>query len=216
MAALVVIGCLVVWKMDYLMGKTLELALENATGSPAKIGAFRLHFQDNSLEIRDLMLFDPPGFREEPWLHFSEIYLATQPPSPGDTNPLRWREIRLNLAELALVVNRQGKTNLTELVQRSSGKEISAESLTNWVSAGAFGGVDRLVLSVGKLEYLDLRNPSASQELRFGMTNRVFSNLTKPEDFQPIAMELLMRAVAGVLTRPNDSALPQLLRQMTR
>lgn len=203
----------VIWKMDYLMGRALTVALSQQTGARVELGEFHLHMQDSSLEIRDLKLFDPPGYRDTPWFDLPELFLAVQK-NPSNTNgSVRWREIRVNLADLALVVNQKGKTNLLELGERATGSSFDPSSLTNWSSNATFGGIDRLVLSLGKLEYVDLRNSSANQEIRFGMTNRVYTNLNTVADLQPIAMEVIVRGVSGMVSKSSDGGMLQLLRQ---
>lgn len=220
LALLMVVLVLLIWKFDFFLGKLLVVALEQEIGAPVELGAFHIHLRENAVEIRDLKLYDPPGFREEPWLRIPEFYLAVSPTpssSPLSTNgTVHWREVRLNLSELAMVVNSKGQTNVMELGRRTKEASIDAASVTNWESTLKFGGLDRLVLSVGKLEFIDLRNPAASQEVRFGLTNRVYTNLNSVADFQPIGVELMVRGVAGLLSRPSEGGLSQLLRQLTR
>ena len=210
---IMILIAVVIWKMDYLMGRAITVALSEQTGARVELGEFHLHIQDSSVEIRDLRLFDPPGYRDTPWLDLPELFLAVQKNSTSTNEGVRWREIRVNLAELALVVNKEGKTNLVDIGERATGSGFDPASLTNWSSNVQFGGIDRLVLSLGKLEYVDLRNASANQEIRFGMTNRVYTNLNTPADLQPVAMEVIVRGVSGMVSKSSDGGMLQLLRQ---
>lgn len=210
---IVVLISVVIWKMDYLMGRALTVALAQQTGARVELGEFHLHMQDSSVEIRDLKLFDPPGYRDTPWFDLPELFLAVQKTPTATNGAVRWREIRVNLADLALVVNKEGRTNLVDIGERATGPGFDPSSLTNLSSNLQFGGIDRLVLSLGKLEYVDLRNASANQEIRFGMTNRVYTNLNTTADLQPIAMEVIVRGVSGMVSKSSDGGMLQLLRQ---
>ena len=65
---IMILIAVVIWKMDYLMGRAITVALSEQTGARVELGEFHLHIQDSSVEIRDLRLFDPPGYRDTPWL----------------------------------------------------------------------------------------------------------------------------------------------------
>ncbi len=215
-ALLLIMVVVAIWKFDVLVGRLLVVTLEQEIGAPVELGAFHLRLSENAIEIRDLKLYDPPGFRDQPWLHIPELYVAASP-GPSETNgSIHWREVRLNLSELAVVVNPKGQTNVMALGKRTADPSLDPASMTNWASRLKFGGLDRLVLSVGKLEYIDLRNPAASQEVLFGLTNRVYTNLNTVADFQPVGVELMVRGVAGLLARPSEGGISQLIRQLTR
>ncbi len=216
LALLLIAIVVLVWKFDFFVGKLLVVALEKELGAPVEMGAFHLRLSENAVEVRDLKLYDPPGFRDQPWLQIPELYLAASSTAAASNGAVHWREVRLNLSELALVVNQKGQTNVLELGKRTRNSSVDTSSMTNWESALKFGGLDRLVLSVGQLEFIDLRNAAASQEIRFGLTNRVYTNLNSVADFQPVGVELMVRGVAGLLARPSEGGLSQLLRQLTR
>lgn len=230
LVALVMVGIgLVIWKFDFLMQTAICSALSRGLGAPVEMDGFHLSPANSSVQWVGVRLYNPPGFGPGPWLSIPELYLQAQAGSPS-SNPFssntisiptnvaaaHWREIRLNLAELAIVVNEQGQTNVTELMNSLSQRRSDVGSVTNLLSDFRFGGIDRLVLSLGRLRYVDLRNPTSTQELVFGLTNRVYTNLVSIDDFQPIAGEIVMRGALGLLARPSGSPLPQLLQRWTR
>ena len=71
-------------------------------------------------------------------------------------------------------------------------------------------------LSLGKLRYTDLRDPSLNAEHAFNVENEVIENIKTEEELQAHVLRLLLRAVLQEMLNPTDKAksnwLPSLLK----
>lgn len=174
---------------NWLARTALTAVIQQRTGWQTSLGAVDLGLRDGSLRISNLKILNPPRFGGGPFLDLPELYLAYNPEAAA-TNALQFREIRLNLAELQIVVDAAGKTNLNEL-QKSLGDLDSAEAQTR---AGAlrFTGIDTLVLTVGRVKFRDLRPDGVSREFSAGLRNETLHQVRSWVDLVPLGVKLFL------------------------
>jgi hypothetical protein len=174
---------------NWLAKTALTAAIRQRTGWETSLGAVELGMRDGSLRISNLKIFNPPRFGGGPFLDLPELYLAYNAEAAA-TNALQFREIRLHLAEVQIVVDATGKTNLTEL-QKSLGDLDSAEAQTR---AGSlrFTGIDTLVLTVGRVSFRDLRPGGVSREFSAGLRNETLHQVRSWVDIVPLGVKLFL------------------------
>ena len=169
----------------------LEKWLQQRTGWKTSVGAVTLGLGDGSLRIQDLRIRNPEPFGGGLFLDLPELYVAYDP-AAAVTNTLRLREVRLHLSEVQVVVDARGRTNVAEL-QSALGSLDSASSATRAGSA-RFGGIDTLVLTVGKVVYRDLRPGGGTRIFSAGLKNETLRQVNGWIDLFPIAMKLFFSA----------------------
>jgi len=197
MLGLVVIG---IANVDRLARIVLISALQRQTGSGVRLDAVDLGFRDASFRLSGLVISNPPQFSARPLLSIPELYLAYHPEAAA-SNEVRFREVRLNLDELNLEVDAQGRTNVMELAssaarQRglgSGGNDPDPGAITNLLRGMQFAGVDRLTLSLGRLTYSDQRDARRDLALSLGITNRTLENVTNVVQLLPLALEIALK-----------------------
>ncbi|MBN8247781.1 MAG: hypothetical protein J0L84_10100 [Verrucomicrobia bacterium] len=195
---LVLIG---VANVDRLARGVLVSTLHRQTGAGVRLDAVRLGFRDASFSLSGLVLSNPPQFSARPLLSIPELYMAYHPESAA-SNAVRFREVRLHLAELNLEVDARGRTNVTELAATAAAKrgadgggETGADpgALTNWLQGMTFEGIDRLTLSLGRISYSDQRDPRRDRTILLGITNRTVENVTNWVQLLPLALEIAFK-----------------------
>jgi hypothetical protein len=103
---------------------------------------------------------------------------------------LRITLLRLDLAELTVVRNDSGKTNIASF----AASPAPAAMTTNTVQ---FMGVDVMNLSVGKARFIDLRNGRNNLEFKVNLQDQVFRNVKTTGDLYGVLILLWLRSGRG-------------------
>jgi hypothetical protein len=109
--------------------------------------------------------------------------------------------MRFNLAEIDVVKNEAGLTNIVNLTARSSSKAPprgGAKRLSDF----EFTGIDTLNLSLGKLRYVDLKNPRNSRELVLNVRDRVLKNVKSESDLYGLLILIWLRKGGSLAGAP--------------
>ncbi len=188
---------------DAIVKAIVERQVRQHTGMDVKIGQLNLSVISPVIRIRDFKLYNPPEFGGVPFLDVPELHIEF------DRSDLFYRELhitllRLRVAELDVVRNESGRTNLVLF----SGKAAAAKPKR--ASDFQFKGVDVLNLSLGKLRFIDLKDPSASRELRLDVDNRIMKNVKTPADFTGLLLWLWLRNGGSLSGEPLVSP-PQIV-----
>lgn len=185
-----------VLSFDWSLKKAVVGAVQGKTGLPFTIGKLRLGLLDGTLHVQDLKLGNPPEFGPLPLLSIPEIYFAYDLEA-AKTNGLAFREVRLNFDQVSMVVDAQGRTNLTEIAARldKAGLSQSRPLPTNMLNGMTFAGIGKLQISLGQVNLADLRTTNPPQAIVIGLTNQVFTNVTDLTPLAPLVFKVLARTM---------------------
>ena len=164
--------------------------VKSSTGLKANIGKFDLDVGRSQLAISNFQIFNSPSFGDSLMLDIPEIYLAVESQDAA-SGKIRFKEIRFTMQELHVVQNTNGVTNF-ELLQKTL-ETNSANKGHAHVKTIEFGGVDKIVVNLGKVKFTDLGNSANNIEINLGVTNAVAQNLKSEEEMQNWATALLLR-----------------------
>jgi len=105
--------------------------------------------------VLDFKLYNPPEFGGSTFIDIPE--LRVQYDLQGlRSKKVRLNLVRLNLGELHIVQNKDGKTNLRALQERQKQKP----SPTSREPKLQFEGIDTLMLAIGRLKFTSEKNPA--------------------------------------------------------
>jgi len=93
------------------------------------------------------------------------------------------------------VRNEAGQTNLISLASQADARQ--ADKTRNRASDFEFAGIDVLNLSLGKVRFLDLKNPRQNSELNMDVRNRVFRNVNSEGDVFGVLLMLWLRGASN-------------------
>lgn len=177
-----------VLSFDWLVTRTMAVALGGVTGGRVELGRVELGFRQGTFHLERLRLFNPPEFGGGILLDLPELFLAYAPAAAA-TNGLHFKEVRLNLAELGLVVDARGRTNIVAL-----GRSLAqlSPSSTNGFSRANFTGIDLLTVSLGQVSLIDQRPPIRTNLIRLGLHQEVLRNIRTEADLAPLVFKLLL------------------------
>jgi hypothetical protein len=118
--------------------------------------------------------------------------------------------LRLDVAELSLVVDKQGRMNFDTLKKKSKepGRHKSA------VEKLKFTSIDVLNVTLGKFHLANLAS-GRGQEMEFGIKNQILRNVKTGADLSPLGLATLSRGKA-TSSAGEDMDLNQVLESLLK
>jgi len=123
-------------------------------------------------------------------LDLPELYLEADP-SSATTDAVRFKKARIHLAEVSIVVDAQGRTNIHSL-GRTLEELQKREKEKGSGTTARFGGIDELTVSLGKLTSIDLRPPARTNTIVLGLRDEKLQNVRTVADLTPILFKLVL------------------------
>jgi uncharacterized protein involved in outer membrane biogenesis len=203
--------------LDTIVKQFVQSRLRAETGMEVKIGKMDIGLATPTIAIEDFKIYNPPDFGGSLFLSIPEIYVDYDWDAMR-AGKLHLRLVRINLAEIDIVQDKQGRLNI-ESIQAQS--KAAAEADRKKTSVPVFTGLDTLNVTLQKMRMWNLAAPERATEVRFGITNEVFTNLNTEEDLQRMAVLLAARSTASAAPSANGpidmlKLLQQLLRPDTK
>lgn len=196
-----VIGLILV--KDSIMRSLAEARLRQDLGMEVRIGKMEVALFSPSITLENVRVFNPPEFGGSPFLILPELHLEYDRAALGQGR-VRLDLLRLDLAELNLVRNAAGKTNLASFATTLPGLgTLSLLSGKQQAASARFGGIQTLNLSIGRLTFTDLRPPALTREVRVDLRNEVATNLQTELDVIGVVARSLVRRGITIMEFPS-------------
>ena len=187
---------------DVLAKSLTERNLRDGTGMDAQIARMEIGLATPTMNMEGLKIYNPAGFGGGTMLDLPELRLEYDLDAAGK-GKVRLKTLRLHLAELHIVKDKNGVSNLDllekqskERQRRSKEKDASREDI--------FDGIDTLYLTFDQLKITDLADARKNQVLNIGMKDVVMQNMKTEEDIQGRFLWALLPVLAtNVTVREN-------------
>jgi len=191
---------------DHLLKELLAAHIQRETGLETRVGRFELGLLSPTLTIEELRIYNPAEFGGSVFLRVAECHIEYDPAALL-TRRIHLRLFRLNLAEATVVEHSAGRSNLESIGERLHRKKAADRG-----PEFAFGGLDMLNLTLGRLHRVTLANPSRVQTINLGVQNEIYTNLRTSSDVFLALGQLALRVGLSQLTnqfpiRPDVSGL---------
>ena len=197
-AVALVVVAIVVLLLSYnsILRVVIEHNIRAQTGMDAEIGSVNFALTAPTIHIQNFKLYNSRDFGGTPFLDIPEIYVEY------DYAALAKKEIhvtlmRFNLGELDIVKNQAGQTNIFSLgVKLPSKKSGGGQPKINFKKQTGydFTGIDVLNVAVGKLKYIDLKDPQNNREQEIGLDNCVMKDVKNTTDLNGLAVLVALRS----------------------
>ncbi len=189
-AVTLIVGLLL--SKDAIAKAAAEQQIRAQTGMDVKIGRFSIGLLSPVVTIENFKLYNTPEFGGTPFLDIPELHIEF------DRGALAQRKLhitllRLNLAELTVVRSDAGRTNIISPAKQRA----PIASGTKPAEAIEFTGVDVANLSLGKVQFIDLKNLRNNRELNAHLQNQVFRNVKTTGDLYGVLILLWLRSGGG-------------------
>jgi uncharacterized protein involved in outer membrane biogenesis len=184
LVVLAVIGALLL--KDTIAKSLAEKNLRDGTGMDAKIAKLEVGLMTPTVNLESLKLYNTAEFGGGTFVEMPELRVEYVPREIRE-GKLHFKTVRLHIAEVNVVKNKNGKTNI-DILQGEANKKSGGTNTNRGgkkktdVPGVDFGGIDTLYLTVGKIKYTDLGDPRNNQEIQIGLKDEVGHNLKTEAD----------------------------------
>jgi uncharacterized protein involved in outer membrane biogenesis len=177
----VVLIVVLVLSLDPILRVVAERQVRSETGMDVKIGKFSVSLLSPVVTIRDFKLYNTAEFGGSVFIDIPELHVEYDREALA-RQQLHIKLMRFNLAELSVVRNEAGRTNIVEFMKRPSAKSASRGGGFKQLGEVKFTGIDVLNLSLGKVRCVDLKSPNRSLELKVNARDQIFKNVKTEND----------------------------------
>jgi hypothetical protein len=192
-ALVVVLLVLAIVFKDTIARIAMERRIQRETGMETHIGRVSIALLSPIITIENLKLYNTAEFGGGTFLDVPELHVQYDRPALVNSK-FHINLMRLNLAELDIVKNAAGKTNITSFNEvRKKLKSLFPKSKGKSSVDVDFGGIDVLNLSLGKVRLVDLKNPDQNRDININVKNEVVNNIKNEQDLQTAAILLWLR-----------------------
>jgi hypothetical protein len=161
----------------------------------AEIGKFSVGLIEPAVTIQNFKLYNPPDFGGTPFLDIREIHVEYDRAALAKRQ-LHLTLLRFNLAELDIVKNEAGRTNIfslgVTLPSKKSGGGKGAAAFKKQTGF-EFQSVDVLNVSVGTAKFIDLKDQRNNRTQKIGLENCVMKNVKSQADLAGLAVLIALR-----------------------
>jgi len=160
----------------------VERRIRQQTGLPVKIGKLSVGLRRPTLSIDNFKLGNSPDFGGSTFIDVPLLRIQYDLPALRSRR-IHLNTVLLNLAELHIVQNKDGKTSLQAVQERA--KEKSSLSGSGGATA-EFEGIVTLTLTVGRLKFTSAKNEARNEEAYVGYKNETVKNVRSFKDLEPL------------------------------
>lgn len=194
---------------DWIAKRTIQSRVNASGVAEVEIGSLNIGLLRPHLEVRDLKVFGQSQFGGVQLLDLPELRVEYDREALN-RQELKLRLVRLRLNELTLMDGfAGGQTNMFQRLQGYSELIVAYTNrlgeLTNRVDLdraqrvgnATFRGIDRLELTLGRVRFVDMKDPLSEKVATLNINRRVMTNIADLPGLAPLAMELLVRTTLG-------------------
>lgn len=196
----VLLAVVAVLLKDVIAKSLAEKNLRDNTGMDAKIEKMEVGLATPTVSLEGLKLYNTADFGGGTFLEMPELRIEYV---PGDmrNGKLHFKSVRLHLAEVHVVRNKNGKTNI-DLMQKEAKKKTARDKEKTNMPGVDFGGIDILYLTVGRIRITDEGDPRNNDVIEVGIKEEMGKNLKTEEQitqwFNGVVIRLALReAMSG-------------------
>jgi|SRR5581483_8473545 len=190
---LVVIVVLVLVFRDSLLRGVVEQEIRAQTGMDAKIGKFSSSLFAPVATLENLKLYNTAEFGGRPFAEIPELHVEIDP-SALTKQKLRVTLMRCRVAELDVVKNEAGQTNIVNLFTKASARVTKSGGIRITGRLVDFDTIELLDLSLAKARFIDMKDPRNNHEVRIDMDNQPFREVKSQNDLNGILTMIWLRS----------------------
>ena len=197
---LVLLGIVILaWLLsDTLIRSFAERRLRRKTGLEVTIAQSTVGLISGTVALKDFKAFNPPGFGGAMLLNVSEASCVLDL-QQFKIDRLHFHELKLHLAELNVIKSKTGVLNLDSVKESIRIHALQDRNKKKWIFR--FAGIDRLELSVDRLNYIDEQTPANSLQFNLQVKSEVVTNLQTEQTFNTWLNAFLIRMALQEYTK---------------
>lgn len=179
--------------LNSILRVLIEHNIRRQTGMDAEIGRVEAGWTEPTFEIRDLKIYNSPGFGGTPFLDIPEIHIEYDRAALLK-NELHLTLLRLNLQELDIVQSRKGDINVFRLEEAPKKAGGIPAPCFKEETGYDFKGIDALNVSFNRIKFIDLQNRHNDREQTIGLQNCVVPDVKSAKDLAGLLLLIDLRS----------------------
>lgn len=187
---------------DPIVQSLTENRIAESTGLDVRIRKLSMGLLSSKMTIEGLRIYNTPEFGGGIMLDIPELHFEADS-SALKGGEVRLRLLRIELAELQIVINRDGISNFEALRRYRLGRESQAEGpLDDIIDPSLdFAGIAMLNLSVDRFYKTDLKQGGPPQVIEVDLRNAVYQRIHTREELLGLLEPKIVKEAATYLTR---------------
>jgi uncharacterized protein involved in outer membrane biogenesis len=206
----VVLGVAGILLLNTIIKQVVESRISTRTGMGVKIGQIDVGLLTPTITIDDFKLYNPAAFGGSLFLSMPELHVEYDPFAMR-AGELHFKLVRLNLAEISLVQDKNGRLNIQTLDKKPHDAKGSNDSSATKFK---FTGIDTLNLTLGKFRMSNLAT-GRDEEIDFGVKDQISHNVKSAADLAALNMMLALKAGSKASSTNSVFDLSALLGNLT-
>jgi len=190
--AVVAVVLLLVYK-DTILRAIAEHQIRAATGMDVKIGHISSGLLSPVVNIENLTVYNTPEFGGTEFLIVPELHVEFDSDALANEK-FRIKLLRANVAELDVVRNLDGKTNILTMFSKTPKDKTGSHGIHIGKKKFEFESIDVLNLSLRRARFIDLQDHAHDRESLINLENQIFPNVRSEADLKVIAAVLVMQS----------------------
>ncbi|MGD1085041.1 MAG: hypothetical protein ABSA47_09870 [Verrucomicrobiota bacterium] len=196
--------------LNTIVKEFVQRRLRSETGMDVRIGKIDIGLATPTIAIENFKIYNSPQFGGSPFLDIPEIFVEYDRDAIR-AGKLHLKLVRVDLAEIDIVQDKDGRLNILSIKEKS---DTAKAALAGQSSKMEFTGIDTLNLTFQRLRVSNLAAPAEAEEVDFGLTNQVFTNIQSEKDLDGLAVVMAGRAGAAASSGKSPMDLQKLLLQL--
>lgn len=195
---------------DPFLQSLTEKRIRACTGLEARMKSMDVALFDQRATLHDLRIYNTADFGGGVMLDISELHFELDPEALRK-GELHFKLLRLDVAELNIVINQQGVSNFQSLRDfRETRRAKAAGPLDDLIDPSLeFTGIDMLNLSVTRFAKTDLSRSGPPELITIDTRNAVYQRIRTRDDLLPQLNPAIVREAAGFLHESWFGASPK-------
>lgn len=199
---IVAIVLLLVYK-DTILRAIAEHQIRVATGMEVKIGHISSGLLSPVVNIENLTVYNTADFGGTEFLVVPELHVEFDPQALANEK-FRIKLLRADVAELDIVKNLSGKTNIFSMFSKMPKDKTGSHGIHIGRKKFEFESIDVFNLSLSRVRFIDLNNHAHDRETLVKLDNQVFPNIRTRDDFKVVAAVLWLQSGGAAFLNPRD------------
>ncbi len=189
---LLVLLAVLALSFDTIVTSIAENKLRKQTSLEVRLEKFELRPWSGHARVEKLVIYNPAEFGGGPLVNIAELHVEYDPALARERK-LHMSVLRFNLAELNIVVDKNGQSNLDGV--RKAVEEIRrGQRVARTNAPMEFAGLDMLNLTLGKGTWTDLRSSGTPRTFDLGVHNEVVQGVKDSKELVAKLTPILVRA----------------------
>jgi uncharacterized protein involved in outer membrane biogenesis len=185
---LVIAGILL---LDTIAKAVAEYRIKHKTGLDVKIGKMEIGLFNSKATLENLVIYNSAEFGGSPLIDLPELHIEYDR-SALFSRKLQCKLVRLNLAQINVVENKNGRLNLEALQQRVKLVKPPSQKKSTQPDY-QFIGIDTLNFTLGKATFMSMKQPGQVDEMKMDIKNQVLTNIKSGKDLSSLWIVLMLK-----------------------